>query len=57
MKKYNIDINHVIRHSDSTGKLCPQPFAWPPEIGDREWESFKTKVSEYIEREIVSEYV
>lgn len=23
MKKYNIDINHVIRHFDVTGKLCP----------------------------------
>ena len=57
MKKYDIDINHAIRHSDSTGKLCPQPFVWPPEVGDREWESFKTKVSEYIEREIVAEYV
>ena len=57
MNKYCIDINHVIRHGDSTGKLCPQPFAWPPEVGDREWEKFKTKVSEYIEHEVVAEYV
>lgn len=26
MKKYNIDINHVIRHFDVTGKICPNCF-------------------------------
>lgn len=26
MDKYNIDINHVIRHFDVTGKTCPYPW-------------------------------
>ena len=26
MKIYNIDIKHVIRHYDETGKECPKPF-------------------------------
>ena len=26
MKKYNIDINHVIMHHMVTGKVCPQPW-------------------------------
>lgn len=28
MQKYNIDINHVIRHFDVTGKLCPGIVGW-----------------------------
>ena len=54
---YNIDDSHIITHCMATGKLCPQPFVWPPEVGDVEWEKFKTKVSEYVEHEIVAEYV
>jgi N-acetylmuramoyl-L-alanine amidase CwlA len=46
--KYNIHIDHIIRHSDATGKLCPQPFAWPPEIGDNRWEEFKNLVIHYV---------
>lgn len=45
--KYNISLDHIVRHADCTGKLCPQPFAWPPEKGDAEWESFKSKVAGY----------
>ena len=26
MKKYNIDLNHVVRHFDVNGKHCPVPF-------------------------------
>jgi N-acetylmuramoyl-L-alanine amidase CwlA len=26
MKKYNIDINHVVRHFDISAKWCPRPF-------------------------------
>lgn len=39
----------IIRQNGSTFITgnCPQPFVWPPEIGDREWELFKEKVSEY----------
>lgn len=49
MKKYSIDINHVIRHGDATGKLCGQPFTYPFENGDKEWKDFKSKVSHYME--------
>lgn len=28
MKKYNIDINHVVRHYDISGKLCPGIIGW-----------------------------
>ena len=42
MKKYNIDINHVIRHYDATRKNCPAPF-----VSDQErWDNFKKKLQE-----------
>lgn len=47
-KKYNIDMDHIIRHGDATGKLCPQPFAWPPEKGDQSWSEFKNLVYHYM---------
>ena len=28
MKKYNVDIDHVIRHYDVTHKICPNPFVY-----------------------------
>lgn len=48
MNLYNINIDHVVRHCDCTGKLCPAPYTWPPEKGDSAWESFKNKVAEYM---------
>ena len=47
MKRFNIDINHVRRHADFTGKLCPQPFCYPFDVGDKRWEDFKAQVSYY----------
>ena len=47
MKKYGIDIDHVIRHGDSTGKLCAQPFIYPFDVGDRLWNEFKSKIEFY----------
>ena len=41
MKKYNIDINHVYRHFDVTGKHCPAYFMNPSA-----WESFKDRLKE-----------
>ena len=42
MKKYNIDVNHVIRHYDATRKNCPAPF-----VSDQErWNNFKKKLQE-----------
>lgn len=42
MKKYNIDVDHVIRHYDATRKNCPAPF-----VKDTErWDNFKKKLQE-----------
>lgn len=42
MKKYNVDIDHVIRHYDATRKNCPAPF-----VSDQErWNNFKKKLQE-----------
>lgn len=57
MQKYDISLDHVIRHGDATGKLCPQPFAWPVDKGDQAWEDFKELISKYRNYEIAVEYV
>ena len=42
IKKYNVDIDHVIRHYDATRKNCPAPF-----VSDQErWNNFKKKLQE-----------
>ena len=40
MKKYNIDINRVIRHFDVTGKQCPKPF-----VDNNRWKEFKSMIT------------
>jgi len=50
MKEYGIDIDHVIRHYDVTGKCCPNPYV----LNNRRktswtWEQFKAKVKSYLE--------
>ena len=55
--RYSIELSHIIRHCDATGKLCPQSFAWPPEIGDKKWEAFKEKVAEYIKSNVIAEWI
>ena len=54
---YKISLDHIITHCSATGKLCPQPLVWPPEVGDREWELFKEKVAEYMERGVISRWI
>ena len=41
MKKYNVDINRVIRHFDVNGKPCPKPY-----VNNTEWQKFKEKITE-----------
>lgn len=41
MKQYNVDINHVIRHFDVTGKPCPKPY-----VDNALWKEFKRKITE-----------
>jgi peptidoglycan hydrolase-like protein with peptidoglycan-binding domain len=47
MKEYDIDIDHVIRHYDVTGKCCPNPYV----LDNRRktswtWEQFKERVKQ-----------
>ena len=44
MKKYNIDINHVVRHYDASRKICPN---WSANNWAR-WNEFKNKVQNGI---------
>lgn len=41
MKKHNVDINHVIRHFDVTGKQCPLPL-----VDNAKWKEIKNKITE-----------
>lgn len=44
MKKYNIPADHVIRHYDVTGKICPNPYVF--NVADATWDKFKAMISE-----------
>lgn len=54
MKKYSIDINHVIRHYDVTHKLCPRPLvgddinAYYGITGNERWAAFKQQINEKL---------
>ena len=49
MHEYNIDIDHVIRHYDVTGKICPNPYVLNNERNTSwTWERFKERVIEYF---------
>ena len=43
MKKYNIPADHVIRHYDVTGKICPNPYVY--NTGTYTWNAFKKSIS------------
>lgn len=52
-RKYNIDLDHVIRHCDATGKPCPRPFVSLSgdkdlNLNDNCWIEFKKMISEYV---------
>ena len=42
MQKYNINVDHVIRHYDVTGKICPNPYVYNHTA--HTWESFKAEL-------------
>lgn len=45
MKKWNINLDHVIRHYDVTGKVCPEPYV----RNQTNWQNFKNRlVGKYI---------
>ncbi len=41
MAKYGIDVDHVVRHYDVTGKLCPEPWV----RDESQWKSFKERLT------------
>lgn len=41
MQKYNIPADHVIRHYDVTGKLCPNPYV----LDEGKWQQFKYAIA------------
>lgn len=45
MKEYNIDAEHVIRHYDVTGKLCPGISGWNYDSKDEsKWMNFRQQI-------------
>lgn len=42
MARHGIDVNHVLRHYDVTGKICPAPFV----VDTGAWETFKKRLEE-----------
>lgn len=43
MKKYNIPADHVLRHYDVTGKICPNPYVY--NHTKHTWEAFKAAIT------------
>ena len=44
MERYNVPADHVIRHYDVTGKICPNPYVY--NHTQHTWEAFKTALTE-----------
>lgn len=44
MDKYEIDVNHILRHYDVTGKICGEPDV---RSGSNVWSSFKKAIKGY----------
>ena len=47
MKKYNIPADHVIRHYDVTGKICPKYFVEDEDA----WVEFRRNVQDALEKQ------
>lgn len=46
MAEYNIPADHVVRHYDVTGKLCPGIVGWNLDSGsEAKWQAFKQAIS------------
>lgn len=43
MKKYNVPADHVIRHYDVTGKICPNPYVY--NTTKHVWDAFKKAIA------------
>lgn len=47
MDKYSIDVDHVVRHYDVTGKDCPEPWVRDESL----WRKFKARLTAPVEPE------
>lgn len=48
MDEYGINFDHVIRHYDVTGKICPNPYVKNNKLRTSwTWEEFKSRLAEY----------
>ena len=43
MDKYNVPADHIIRHYDVTGKICPNPYVY--NHTKHTWDAFKAALS------------
>lgn len=58
MYKYNIPPENVIRHYDTTGKICPGVIGWNDESGDTSaWKKFKERIGAEAPKADSNEYV
>lgn len=49
MSKYNIPMDHLLRHGDITTKHCPSPYIDNPGDGPNwDWDEFRARVAEYL---------
>lgn len=56
MKEYDIKPNHVIRHYDVNGKLCPGIIGWNEDTNDiSKWQDFIVRVSPVPEETVTEE--
>lgn len=46
MERYGIPLDHVLRHYDVTGKLCPRPL-----IDEDKWATFKARLEDTMAQE------
>lgn len=56
MKEYDIKPDHVIRHYDINGKLCPGIIGWNEDTNDiSKWQDFIVRVSSIPEEMVIEE--
>lgn len=56
MKEYDIKPDHVIRHYDVNGKLCPGIIGWNEDTNDiSKWQDFIVRVSPVPEETVIEE--
>ena len=56
MKEYDIKLDHVIRHYDINGKLCPGIIGWNEDTNDiSKWQDFIVRVSPVPEETVTEE--